>query len=95
MPATILVRALGYSSDEDILKLFANDVHIQRTLEKDPTKTQDEALIEIYKKLRPGEPPTVESATVLMHNLFYDPHRYDMARVGRYKAGKKLGCSHV
>lgn len=91
MPATILVRALGYSSDEDILKLFANDVHIQRTLEKDPTKTQDEALIEIYKKLRPGEPPTVESATVLMHNLFYDPHRYDMARVGRYKAGKKLG----
>ena len=91
MPATVLVRALGYSTDEDILDLFAQDVHIKRTLEKDPTRTQNEALLEIYKKLRPGEPPTVESATILLHNLFYDPHRYDLAKVGRYKAGKKLG----
>ena len=91
MPATVLVRALGWSSNEDILELFAHDVHIQRTLEKDPTHSTNEALIEIYKKLRPGEPPTVESATTLLHNLFYDPHRYDLAKVGRYKAGKKLG----
>ena len=91
MPATILVRALGWETNEEILDLFGQDVHIQRTLEKDPTHNREEALIEIYKKLRPGEPPTVESATTLLHNLFYDPHRYDLAKVGRYKAGKKLG----
>ncbi len=91
MPATILVRALGWETNDEILDLFGRDVHIQRTLEKDPTHNREEALIEIYKKLRPGEPPTVESATTLLHNLFYDPHRYDLAKVGRYKAGKKLG----
>ncbi len=91
MPATILVRALGWETNDEILDLFGQDVHIQRTLEKDPTHNREEALIEIYKKLRPGEPPTVESATTLLHNLFYDPHRYDLAKVGRYKAGKKLG----
>ncbi len=91
MPATVLVRALGWETNEDILELFGDDIHIRKTIEKDPTHNREEALIEIYKKLRPGEPPTVDSATTLLHNLFYDPHRYDLAKVGRYKAGKKLG----
>ena len=94
MPATVLVRALGFSSNEDILELFAHDVHIEKTLEKDPSRTTEEALIEIYKKLRPGEPATVDSGTTLLHNFFYDPHRYDLAKVGRYKLGKKLGWKH-
>jgi len=102
LPATILVRALGWSTDESILELFWNgetdeegnrvyDERLLRTLEKDTTESSEEALVEIYKKLRPGEPPTVESARNLFDNLFFDPRRYDLARVGRYKLNKKLG----
>lgn len=102
LPATILVRALGWETDEAILELFWNgkvdeydnpvyDQRLLRTLEKDSTKSQAEALIEIYKKLRPGEPPTVDSARNLFDNLFFDSRRYDLARVGRYKLNKKLG----
>lgn len=102
LPATVLVRALGWSTDESILELFWNgetdeegnrlyDERLVRTLEKDTTESSEEALVEIYKKLRPGEPPTVESARNLFDNLFFDPRRYDLARVGRYKLNKKLG----
>ncbi len=88
---TVLLRALGYSSDAEILELFENNVHIRSTLEKDTTTNTDEALLEIYKRLRPGEPPTVENAKALLESLFFDPRRYDFANVGRYKINKKLG----
>jgi DNA-directed RNA polymerase subunit beta len=91
IPVTVLIRALGWSSNADILDLFFDDKRLKATFEKDTTESQEEALVEIYKKLRPGEPPTVESARNLFEGLFFDPRRYDMARVGRYKAGKKLG----
>jgi DNA-directed RNA polymerase subunit beta len=94
IPATVLIRALGWSTNASILELFYNDKRLKATFEKDTTESQDEALIEIYKKLRPGEPPTVESARNLFEGLFFDPRRYDMARVGRYKAAKKLGWQH-
>jgi len=90
LPVTVLIRALGYSSNAQILELFDNDKRIQLTLEKDNTDNQDEALIEIYRRLRPGEPPTVESARSLLHALFFDPKRYDLGNVGRYKLNKKL-----
>ena len=76
------------------MELFYNDPRLQATFEKDTTESQEEALVEIYKKLRPGEPPTVESARSLFEGLFFDPRRYDMARVGRYKAARKLGWEH-
>ena len=91
LPATVLLRALGYSKDEDILELFGGDELIQPTIEKDTTSNEPEALIEIYKRLRPGDPPTVESARNLIHSLFFDHKRYDLAKVGRYKINKKLG----
>ena len=91
IPVTVLIRALGWASNASILELFYDDKRLKATFEKDVTESQEEALIEIYKKLRPGEPPTVESARNLFEGLFFDPRRYDMARVGRYKAGKKLG----
>ena len=91
LPATVFLRALGYSKDEDILELFAGDELIQPTIEKDTTSNEPEALIEIYKRLRPGDPPTVESARNLIHALFFDHKRYDLAKVGRYKINKKLG----
>src|SRR5690554_2455177 len=90
MPSTVLFRALGYSSDANLLELFGEHEIIQDTIERDNTDTTDEALIEIYKRLRPGEPPTVESANNLINSLFFDPKRYDMAAVGRYKLNKKL-----
>ena len=90
MPVTVLVRALGYSSNDEILNLFDHDIHIIKTLEKDSTTSTEEALLEIYRKLRPGEPATVESGTTLLNNFFYDPRRYDLAKVGRYKLNKKL-----
>lgn len=86
----MLLRALGYSSNGQILELFDNDERIRMTLERDHTETEGEALIEIYKRLRPGEPPTVESARSLLNTLFFDPKRYDLAKVGRYKLNKKL-----
>ena len=81
---------MGFGDNDEILKLFDNAVSINKTLEKDYTETQEEALIELYKRLRPGEPPTVDSARSLLDNLFFNPHRYDLANVGRYKLNKKL-----
>lgn len=91
LPASVLLRALGYGSDEDILELFGKDDLIRPTLEKDATSSEPEALIEIYKRLRPGDPPTVESARNLIQSLLFDHKRYDLAKVGRYKINKKLG----
>jgi len=90
MPVTVLIRALGIATDAEILELFGNDERMVATLEKDTTKNRDEGLVEIYRKLRPGEPPVVESAQSLLTSLFFDPKRYDLAKVGRYKFNKKL-----
>jgi len=89
-PATVLLKALGFGSNDEILKLFNNAEPIKQTLERDFTETREEAMIELYKRLRPGEPPAVESARALIENLFFNPQRYDLAKVGRYKANKKL-----
>ncbi len=91
LPVTVLVRALGLVTDQEILNFFGEDERLLKSLDKDNTTTKAEALIEIYKKLRPGEPPTVESATSLINSLFFDDKRYDLAKVGRYKFNKKLG----
>ncbi|RJP26561.1 MAG: DNA-directed RNA polymerase subunit beta [Actinobacteria bacterium] len=90
-PVTVLLRALGYEEDEQILSFFEESPLIATTLEKDHTGSRDEALVDIYRKLRPGEPPTAESANTLLENLFFNRKRYDLARVGRYKLNKKLG----
>jgi DNA-directed RNA polymerase subunit beta len=93
-PVTVLVKALGIAETrEEILDLFGNSECIVNTLEKDFTETREEALIEIYKRLRPGEPPTVDSARSLLEGLFFNPQRYDLAKVGRYKLNKKLALS--
>ncbi len=91
LPVTVLIRALGISSNQAIAELFDNDPRIVNTMERDSATTKDEALIEIYKRLRPGEPPTVENAQALLNGLFFDPKRYDLATVGRYKITRKLG----
>ncbi|MEG2639249.1 MAG: DNA-directed RNA polymerase subunit beta, partial [Clostridiales bacterium] len=91
LPATVILRAMGLGSDEEILALSGDNPHVIATLEKDSTNNESEALIEIYKKLRPGEPPTVDSARSLLYTLFFDPKRYDLGNVGRYKLDKKLG----
>ncbi len=91
LPVTVLIRALGYGSNTMISELFGDDVRIKATLERDNTDSREEALVEIYKRLRPGEPPTVDNATQLLESLFFDPKRYDLATVGRYKLTKKLG----
>lgn len=93
-PVTVLLRALGIGSDAEILELLGNDERLRLTLEKDNTTNVDEGLIEIYKKLRPGEPPTVESASSLLNSLFFDHKRYDLAKVGRYKFNKKLALRY-
>ena len=90
LPITCLIRAIGLKTDAEILEFFGDDATVQTTLEKDACKTYEEALLEIYRKLRPGEPPTVDSAETLVHNLFFDPRRYDLSMVGRYKFNKKL-----
>ena len=90
LPVTVLIRALGLSTDAKILDTFNDAPQIRATLEKDNTSSEYEALIEIYKRLRPGEPPTEESARGLFETLFTDPKRYDLAGVGRYKINKKL-----
>jgi DNA-directed RNA polymerase subunit beta len=90
MPASVLVKALGYGKNYQVLEMFDNDPRIQLTLEKDNSDSEEEALVEIYKRLRPGEPPTVESARSLLETLFFDPKRYDLGNVGRYKLEKKL-----
>ena len=94
IPVTVLARALGLGSDAEILDFFGEDVRILATLEKDPTKNREEALLEIYRKLRPGEPATVENSQEHLEGLFFDPRRYDLSRVGRYKYNKKLGLSN-
>ncbi|WP_317854130.1 DNA-directed RNA polymerase subunit beta [Chakrabartyella piscis] len=90
VPVTVLIRAMGVGSDAAILEMFGDDPKIVATLEKDIAKSYEEGLIEIYKKLRPGEPPTVESSKSLLDGMFFDPKRYDLAKVGRYKFNKKL-----
>ncbi len=90
LPITTLLRALGLKSNVEIVEVLGETEQVLRTLDKDNTSTQEEALIEIYKRLRPGEPPTVENAKSLLNNLFFDSKRYDLARVGRYKFNKKL-----
>ncbi len=90
---TTFIRALGLSTNQEILEFFGYDERIKATLEKDTTINTEQALIEVYKKLRPGEPPTLETAQAHLDGLFFDPHRYDLSRVGRYKYNKKLGIS--
>ena len=90
IPITELVRAIGFKTDAEILELFGDDDRVAVTLEKDACKTYEEAMLEIYRKLRPGEPPTVEACETLINNLFFDPRRHDLSMVGRYKYNKKL-----
>ena len=90
LPITCLIRALGLKTDQEILDQFGDDPRIVTTLEKDPCKNYEDAMLEIYRRLRPGEPPTVEASETLIHNLFFDPRRYDLSTVGRYKFNKKL-----
>ena len=91
VPATVLLRALGLSSNDEILACFGNHPALLATLEKDTTTNRDEAMLELYKKLRPGEPVILENAVQLIENTFFDSKRYDLANVGRYKLNKKLG----
>ena len=90
IPITVLLRALNLVSNAEIIDILGESEQVLNTLEKDTTTTADEALVEIYKRLRPGEPPTVDSAKSLITNMFFDPRRYDLAKVGRYKFNKKL-----
>ena len=90
-PVTTLLRALGFGSNQEIIDIFGEEPRLLKTLEKDTTTNYEEGLKEIYKKLRPGEPPTVESSQSLFNSMFFDPKRYDLAKVGRYKYNKKLG----
>ncbi|HCB99621.1 MAG TPA: DNA-directed RNA polymerase subunit beta, partial [Ruminococcaceae bacterium] len=93
MPVTILIRALGLGTDQEIYDYFGDDDRMHATIEKDPCKNTEEALFEIYKKLRPSEPPTIESAQAHLNGLFFDDRRYDLSRVGRYKYNKKLNLA--
>ena len=93
-PVTVLLRALGYGSDQQIKDLLGEDERLLASLEKDNTKSTEEGLLEIYKRLRPGEPPTVENAKSLLNTLFFDAKRYDLAKVGRYKFSKKLSLAN-
>ena len=90
LPVTCLIRAIGPRTDAGIVELFGEDPRILATLEKDSCKSYEESMLEIYRKLRPGEPPTLDSAESLMNSLFFDPRRYDLSNVGRYKFNKKL-----
>ena len=94
LPVTSFIRALGLGSDAEILDYFGDDERMKATIEKDQASNIEEGLIEVYKKLRPSEPPTVDSAQTHINNLFFDPNRYDMSRVGRYKYNKKLGIAN-
>lgn len=94
LPITVLLRALGFGTDQEIIDLIGDNEYLRNTLEKDNTETSEKALLEIYERLRPGEPPTVESAKSLMVSRFFDPKRYDLAHVGRYKMNKKLHIKH-
>src|SRR5581483_6613051 len=98
IPVTTLLRAVGYENDEEILNLFG-DVetgdrrYIQETLQRDPSKNQNEALLEFYRRLRPGDPPTIDNARNLLNSLFFNFRRYDLGKVGRYKLNKRLGIN--
>jgi len=93
LPVTVLLRAMGYAEDEEIAKLFEDSIYIRNTLEADTevTRSEEGALIELFKKQRPGEPPSVDAARNLLNQLFFDPKRYDLSRVGRYKLNSRLG----
>ncbi len=93
LPVTVLLRAMGYASDEEILNLFDNSLYIRLTLDSDPemVRSEEGSLIELFKKQRPGEPPSVDAARSLLNQLFFDPKRYDLTRVGRYKLNSRLG----
>lgn len=93
IPVTVFIRALGLGSDEEIREYFGDDDRINATIEKDPCKNMEEALFEVYRKLRPSEPPTIESAQSHINGLFFDARRYDLSRVGRYKYNKKLNLA--
>ena len=93
IPVTVLLRALGPVTNGEIEEMFGSDIRLTATFEKDKIDNRDEALLEIYKRLRPGEPLNVENAASLIHNMFFDPKRYDLAKVGRYKFNKKLAVS--
>ena len=90
LPITCLIRAMGVETDAQIVELFGEDDLIRATMEKDPCKTREDSLLEIYRRLRPGEPPTLDNAVSYIEGLFFDPRRYDVSRVGRYKFNKKL-----
>ncbi len=90
LPATVLLRALGYSTDQEIIDAVGDSEYVRRTLEKDGTESEEDALIEIYKRLRPGEPPAADNARQLLETLFFEPKRYDLMHVGRYRLNKKL-----
>ena len=90
LPVTVLLRALGFSSDQEIIELIGDNEYLRNTLEKDNTESSEKALLEIYERLRPGEPPTLDSAKNLLFSRFFDAKRYDLANVGRYKMNKKL-----
>ena len=93
LPVTVLLRAMGLGSNDEILDVFGEDIRLLATFEKDTTESREEGLLEIYKRLRPGEPLNVENAESLIMNMFFDPRRYDLAKVGRYKFNKKLAIS--
>lgn len=93
LPITVLARAMGFNSDQEIIEYFGEDERLKATLEKDNTNTHEEGLLEVYKRLRPGEPPTVDSARSLIDSLFFDAKRYDLSKVGRYKFNKKLNIA--
>ncbi len=93
LPVTVFIRSLGLGTDEEIRDYFGNDDRLNATIEKDPCKTMEEALFEVYRKLRPSEPPTIESAQAHLNGLFFDARRYDLSRVGRYKYNKKLNLA--
>ena len=94
LPITVLLRALGYGTDQEITDLFGEDERLMATISRsDSTKTQTQGLLEIYKRQKPGEPPTEDGARALLRSLFFDPKRYDLMRVGRYKFNKKLGVA--
>ncbi|GKV66339.1 DNA-directed RNA polymerase subunit beta [Sporosarcina sp. NCCP-2331] len=90
LPITVLLRALGFSTDQEIIDLIGDNEYLRNSLDKDNTETTEKAMLEIYERLRPGEPPTLDSARSLLYSRFFDPKRYDLANVGRYKMNKKL-----
>ena len=94
VPVTTLLRTIGIVTDDQIRELFGENPMLETTINKDPIKTQEEAILEIYRKLRPGELPTEEAARSLFNNMFFDNRRYDLAKVGRYKFNHKLGLAN-